>query len=299
MKRFFFLTSIVLALAIPEQATAIAPSFNWYGCGTSCLGYRIEKFEFVLLKAQAVNVILFFSVAFVLGLLVRFQDWPVGYTRKILALILYVAPFQYGYWWTYTDEWFVHKGHSTVALTLTCVVYGSCIAAMSSPIRKRVKLFEIAFLAIDRPEDRPHTIAWLLTSILALWLVLLTWQLSGAFALHYAMLALFISGVGDALAEPIGLKYGRHKYSTSALGTSRRYTRSLEGSACVFACAVIGVIWVHLATYGFSSNLEFFLSLLLFPIVATIAEAKSPHTWDQPFIVASCALTAFIITTIT
>jgi hypothetical protein len=37
------------------------------------------------------------------------------------------------------------------------------------------------------------------------------------------------------------------------------------------------------------------LAFLLLPTVATIAEARSPHTWDQPFIIGSCGLTAWFI----
>ncbi|WP_371223310.1 hypothetical protein [Roseovarius sp. 2305UL8-3] len=298
MRNFSILGLVVLAATYPGTAQAFGASFYWYSCGTACLTDRIQNFEDVLLKAQVFNTALFFLSAFLLGLLVRYGGWQVGYTRKILAGVLYLAPFLYGYWWPFTQSHFLSTGQAMLALTVTCLVYLMCIAAMSAPIRCRIKPIEIAFASIDRPEDRPLTIPWLISSVVAMWLVLIVWQYSGSFQLHYVMLALFISGVGDALAEPVGLRFGRHKYSTRAIGTKKLYTRSLEGSACVFFSAVFGVLWVHNTTYGFTSDSEFFLALVLFPVVATFAEAKSPHTWDQPFIVGCCGLTASAISSI-
>ena len=296
MKNLSLLAALlVAAIVLPVKAKAFAPTFHWYQCGTSCLTHRYQSFLGTLLKAQAINAALFFGMAFLLGLLVRFRDWKVGYTRKILAGILYVAPFFYGYWWPFLFEarW---TGYVALSITATCLVFALCIATMCTPIRTRSTFFATAFASIDRPEDQPLTITWLISSVFAMWVVLMIWQFSDTFALHYVMLALFISGVGDALAEPVGLKFGRHKYSVRAIGTNKRYTRSIEGSACVFLSAIVGLIWVDNITYGFRNASEYYLALLLIPIVVTIAEAKSPHSWDQTFIVGCCGLTASTIT---
>jgi len=47
-----------------------------------------------------------------------------------------------------------------------------------------------------------------------------------------------------------------------------------------------------LLVHGFNLDARGLAALALFPIVGAVAEAKSPHTWDQPFIFASCALVA-------
>jgi hypothetical protein len=46
----------------------------------------------------------------------------------------------------------------------------------------------------------------------------------------------YITGVGDGLAEPVGIWLGKHKYKTRSCFSPRRYTRSWEGSArCAFS----------------------------------------------------------------
>lgn len=297
-----FLAAFIALAASP--AIAFMPVSSWYGCGTNCHFERSQQFGRTLIFAQTANVVTFFVVAFLLGLTVRWFGWRVGYTRKILALILYVAPFFFGYWWSI--------GYSWLSVTVTAGVFLLCVLALSEPVRTRNRFLQIAFLAIDRPEDRPLTIRWLATAVIATWAVVMVWHnqpvamvqswLSGnprwasvgtGISLSYLLLALFISGVGDALAEPAGLTFGKHKYRVPALWTDRRYTRSVEGSACVFVCGVIGVLLVQ--AYGLGFWGEFWWALLLVPAVATLAEAFAPHTWDQPFIIASCWLASYAI----
>ena len=93
-------------------------------------------------------------------------------------------------------------------------------------------------------------------------------------------IVIIINGIGDGLAEPIGVRFGKHKYETYALFTKKKYTRSLEGSACVFITALITLI-----LFGKSFNpIQFVVALIAIPIVMTLAEAFSPHSWDNPFL---------------
>merc|ERR1719395_98902 len=86
-------------------------------------------------------------------------------------------------------------------------------------------------------------------------------------------------GLGDGLAEPIGKRFGKHKYSVYALFTKKRYTRSYEGSANVFFWTLVGVL-VAIPQLNIAQVL--FLAILLPPAV-TLAESFSPHGWDNPF----------------
>lgn len=43
------------------------------------------------------------------------------------------------------------------------------------------------------------------------------------------------------------------------------------------------------------STTQFIVSLLVVPLIATLAEAKSPHTWDSPFIFFFTGITLLII----
>ena len=89
-----------------------------------------------------------------------------------------------------------------------------------------------------------------------------------------------INVIGDGLAEPIGVRFGTHKYKTRALFTNKEFVRTLEGSACVLITGFI-VIVMHIEYF---STIQFILAMLFIPIIMTLTEAYSPHTWDTPFL---------------
>ncbi len=138
------------------------------------------------------------------------------------------------------------------------------------------------FAAFDRPEDQPHSLKWLFTQYLTTYLVAIPLWLVFDYMNHQEaiMIIILINAIGDGLAEPIGITWGKHKYNVKALFTSKTYTRSFEGSACVFITALIVLIVFH----NHMTAAQFIISIFIVPIVATLAEAKSPHTWDSPFI---------------
>jgi dolichol kinase len=112
------------------------------------------------------------------------------------------------------------------------------------PIRVRSRAVAIMFLCLDRPEDRPHTLKWIVCQVVIGYVIIQGFsvlcaalQFDRAQALNYIFV--LTTGVGDGLAEPVGIRFGKHKYRTRALCSSRKYTRSLEGSACVFFCCLI------------------------------------------------------------
>ena len=91
---------------------------------------------------------------------------------------------------------------------------------------------------------------------------------------------LVITAFGDGLAEPIGIRFGRHKYRTKDLFGNRVYTRSYEGSAMVFL-TTIAVLSASFHLFSLSALLWLFAIL---PLLMTVTEAHSPHTWDNPFL---------------
>ena len=95
-----------------------------------------------------------------------------------------------------------------------------------------------------------------------------------------------VNGLGDGLAEPIGIRFGKHKYRARALWYGGRmcsgnFHRTLEGSACVFFS---GVLSVSVLYNEWQSKTRFLIALLSVPTGMTAAEAFAPHTWDTPFL---------------
>ncbi|TCP18432.1 hypothetical protein EV693_102111 [Nicoletella semolina] len=87
--------------------------------------------------------------------------------------------------------------------------------------------------------------------------------------------------IGDGLAEPIGVRFGKHKYNVKGILVNRDYFRSYEGSLVVFFFSLI--IYIFYMPY-FNDSLYKWVGLIIYPIFMTITEAKSPHTWDTPFL---------------
>ena len=138
------------------------------------------------------------------------------------------------------------------------------------------------FTSFDRPEDRPFTLKWLFTQYLVTYLVAVPlWVIFNKLGHTEAIpIIILINAIGDGLAEPVGITWGKHKYNVKAIFTDRKYTRSKEGSAVVFIVAMFVICLFH----SHFNQLQFIVALLTIPFVSTLAEAKSPHTWDSPFI---------------
>ena len=113
--------------------------------------------------------------------------------------------------------------------------------------------------------------------------------------MELVFIVMFINGFGDSLAEPVGIRFGKHKYETYALFTKKKYVRSLEGSACVL---IVSIIVVMLFQSSFSQT-QFIVALLILPIAMTLAEAFAPHSWDNPFLTAVGQIILFLILFIT
>ncbi len=230
---------------------------------------------------QILKFVMLFGIAVGTGVLARDKMIKVNYTRKInhfaisfLPELLYKA---------------IHYEMNNYTVAVGALISLGYFVFFARPVRTRVKAFEIAFYAIDRPEDRPHTLFWFVTQFAAGIMIIVPFYLYFAHSHNYklAYIPLLINGLGDGLAEPVGVRFGRHFYNTRALFGTKMYVRTWEGSACVFLSAII----ILLCFRELFSTAQLAVSLIVLPISATLAEAFSPHTWDAPFILLVCSLT--------
>ena len=94
---------------------------------------------------------------------------------------------------------------------------------------------------------------------------------------------IIVNNIGDGLAEPVGVAFGRHKYTTTALYHKgkffqSKFTRSYEGSSCVFLATVFAVG----ICYNEFTKTQFWITVTILPFLMAVAEAKAPHTNDGP-----------------
>ncbi len=185
--------------------------------------------------SQALTISGLGLVAYILGILVRHRKMRVNYTRKVNFFALFFVP-------TLVNH-LIPPEASPLATTLRTVVFILTLAFFAKPIRERILVIATMFLSYDRPEDRPFTLLWLTTQLVVGYLVVV--PLAFAFRQYGISQLMFIPivvhGLGDGFAEPVGVRFGRHKYATRALFTSKRYTRSLEGSAVIFVVGMTAV----------------------------------------------------------
>ncbi|MCP3925288.1 MAG: hypothetical protein GY714_22165 [Desulfobacterales bacterium] len=216
-----------------------------------------------------------FAVGYCSGLLVEYKDVKVNYTRKINHFMLFFIP-------VYLDQIFPYDKESFALHIIGFAVAMVPFIFYTKKFRERFTFLRICFSSFDRPEDRPHTLLWLTTQITAGFLiiipmiVLLKYVGMGSLIL----IPILINGIGDGLAEPVGIRFGKHKYETYALFSKKKYVRSFEGSACVLITSII----VILLYQPYFTHTQFIVAIFSIPVLMTLAEAFSPHTWDTPFL---------------
>ena len=217
------------------------------------------------------------ALCWILGVWVLRCGVKVNYTRKINHFALMIVPLAAAPLLPYEPNLWT--------ITATLVVFVIMTGIFVGPIRERISMVKTAFASVDRPEDQPHTLLWIITQAVAAYAVLMGLFLLLRWLGHPELVAvpLIVTGIGDGLAEPVGVRFGRHQYRVPSLARGRVYVRSLEGSACVF---LIGLLTV-LAFSGGISRPQWIALLVVLPLLMTFVEAISPHSWDAPFLYAA------------
>ncbi|NQY73334.1 MAG: hypothetical protein HRT90_01075 [Candidatus Margulisbacteria bacterium] len=142
--------------------------------------------------------------------------------------------------------------------------------------------------ALARPTDAPKQTFFIIVP-------LITTALGGLAAnflfMQYAFVGYLVCGWGDAVGEPVGTKWGKHKYKVPSLGVPA--TRSLEGSAAVMAVGSL------------AAGLGLYCSGIPFPIAvqvgiscgfgSMIVEAISNHGLDNLTIQVAASGIAFLM----
>jgi len=235
-----------------------------------------------------VKIFILYLILYGTGSLVFHKDVKVNYTRKMNHFALFFMP-------VFLDK-IIPYGKSIELVLLGIAITFCCLTILIKPVRSRVHIARRMFLSIDRPEDRPYTLKWISTQLIAGYAVLYPAVVLFIKAGYSSLILIpvLINGIGDGLAEPIGVRFGKHKYKARALFSKRIYERSLEGSSCVFFTS-IAILFLFKSSF---SEFEFLWALAVLPIAMTITEAVSPHTWDNPFLFITGYTILYLIKTV-
>lgn len=131
--------------------------------------------------------------------------------------------------------------------------------------------------AMARDKDAPRRTHYIVVPYLATLLGGLT---ANIFLPATAVLGYLVTGLGDAVAEPIGTRFGKHQYKAPAL-SGVRATRSLEGSASVFAASLLTLTLCLALSPQWTLSAGSLSVVALIALASMLVEAVSPHGWDN------------------
>ena len=203
----------------------------------------------------------------------RRRDVRVAYTRKIFHFgIFSVAAGVHGVWGLPGTNAY---GAAVALLVLWAVARGD-----GQPF----------YEALARESDRPRRSLFIVVPLVT---TAVGGLASALLAGPFASVGYLVAGWGDAVAEPVGSRWGRHPYRVpSFAGVPAE--RTLEGSAAVFvvgwAAAVVGMV-----ALGGGTGPPLLLVAAACAAVGAVVEAVSHHGTDNLTVQVAASLTAMLL----
>lgn len=193
------------------------------------------------------------------GLLKR-RGMPTGYTRKVFHFLIFTTVFLLQWLWG----------------TPVVLVFGAmCSLVVFFAVYHGAG--NILFEALAREKDAPRRS----------WFVILPWLttlvggvVSNVYFGQFAIAGYLVTGLGDAVGEPAGVRWGRHLYKVWSL-SSVRATRSVEGSLAVFIMSLMAILVAVLIFPELGGSPFWFLKVVAIAAISAITEAVTPHGWDN------------------
>ena len=183
-----------------------------------------------------------------------------GYTRKVFHFLIFAT--------AAVLEW-------RLGTPAVCLFGAACTVAVFTAVLMGPG--SLLYEAIARPKDAPHRTLFVVVPYLA---TLIGGVASNLAFGPVAVAGYLVTGLGDAIGEPVGTMVGRHAYRVRSLSAVPA-TRTLEGSAAVLLMSVAAL----LVAAGVSPEITLghFAAgkLLAIAAVSALVEAVSPHGWDN------------------
>ncbi|HAY4298183.1 TPA: hypothetical protein JZ877_002681 [Escherichia coli] len=211
----------------------------------------------------------------VLGQLAYIYDVKINYTRKIGHFSMFIFPGV-----IYLIFNVSNPTEKIIIASLSSVLF---FVSLISFFRDKLRYLSLSFYAIDRPEDQPYTLVWIFSQTFAGFIVLALFSLlwnKWDIPQELMYMSILTTTLGDGLAEPVGVRFGKHKYAVKGFFIDKKFYRSYEGSMVVYSVALILALVFMQSFHGVGLA----IIVILFPLAMTLTEARSPHTWDTPFL---------------
>jgi len=198
----------------------------------------------------------------------RARGIRVAYTRKVFHFAIFTgAAAVHTYWGL--------PGTNVYGATVAVIVLAAVAAGDGNPL----------YEALARDTDRPRRSLFIVVPLV---MTAVGGLASALLAGPYAGVGYLVAGWGDAVGEPVGSRWGRHRYRVPSLAGVPA-ERSLEGSAAVF---VVAWLASAIALWGIGAGSGLVLVALACAGAGAAAEAVSNHGLDNLTVQVVASLTA-------
>lgn len=228
----------------------------------SIITFFIENFPTpkALLFGSPLALLWSFAGLYFAGYLKKRHQLKTGYTRKIFHFFTFFSVAFVNWIW---------------GLPGVCLFGGvTSLVVLYAIIKGDGNLF---YEALAREKDAPYRTHYIIAPYFA---TLLGGIANNILFGPLAVAGYLVTGAGDAIGEPVGTRWGKHRYNVPSFRAIKS-TRSYEGSAAVFLVSLLAII-ISLLSFpqiNFSASTAFYIFLIA--IACALTEAVSPHGWDN------------------
>jgi phytol kinase len=183
-----------------------------------------------------------------------------GYTRKVFHFLIFSTVAML--------EW-------RLGTPAVCLFGAACTVAVFAAVWFGPG--HVLYEAIARPNDVPHRTLFVVVPYCA---TLIGGVASNLAFGPVAVAGYLVTGLGDAIGEPVGTMFGAHRYRVRSL-SSVPAMRTLEGSAAVFLMSAAALLLAAGVSPAISLGHVAVGKVLAIAAASAAVEAVSPHGWDN------------------
>jgi phytol kinase len=194
------------------------------------------------------------------AVLKRRARWPTGYTRKLFHFLIFFTAVGLHLWGGMPAVNILGAGMGVYVFSIVRAGEGNGF-----------------FEALAREKDAPRRGYFIVLPYLT---TALGGLLSNLCFGVFAVMGYLVGGAADAVAEPVGVRFGRHRYRVPSLRKVESSERSVEGSLSVLVAAFV----LSAGAFSLIYHLSYVYSLLAALLVSgsvVVVEAASPHGADN------------------
>lgn len=208
------------------------------------------------------------------GFLKRRGGWPTGYTRKLFHFLIFFTAVGLHLWGGMRTVNILGAGMGVYVFLIVRAGEGNAL-----------------FEALAREKDAPRRGYFIVVPYLT---TALGGLCSNLFFGRFAVMGYLVGGAADAVAEPVGVRFGKHRFKVPSLRKVESAERSVEGSLSVFIAAFLLSAGAFLLIFHLNFRSSLFAALLVSGAVAVV-EGVSPHGADNFTIQVTASGLAYLL----